>query len=98
MCGRYASSRRPEDLIEEFEVVESRVRTPLEADFNVAPTKEVYAVLERPPSRRDGEADRQAEQAEQPEQPVSRGRSVSCGCCGGGWCRRGPRTPPSATG
>ncbi len=51
MCGRYASSRRPEDLIEEFEVVESRVATPLEADYNVAPTKEVYAVLERPPSR-----------------------------------------------
>ena len=48
-------------MIEEFEVVESRVTTPLEADFNVAPTKEVYAVLERPPSRRDGEADRQAE-------------------------------------
>ncbi|MDN5892945.1 MAG: SOS response-associated peptidase [Nocardioides sp.] len=49
MCGRYASSRRPEDLIEEFEVVESRVAEPLAPDFNVAPTKEVYAVLERPP-------------------------------------------------
>lgn len=48
MCGRYASSRRPEDLIEEFEVEESLVPEPLEADFNVAPTKEVYAVLERP--------------------------------------------------
>ncbi len=50
MCGRYASSRRPEDLIEEFEVVENRVAAPLEADYNVAPTKEVYAVVERPPS------------------------------------------------
>lgn len=49
MCGRYASSRRPEDLVEEFEVVESRVAAPLAPDFNVAPTKEVYAVLERPP-------------------------------------------------
>lgn len=48
MCGRYASSRRPEDLVEEFEVVENRVPTPLEPDYNVAPTKEVYAVLERP--------------------------------------------------
>jgi putative SOS response-associated peptidase YedK len=55
MCGRYASSRRPEDLIEEFEVEESRVETPLEADFNVAPTKPVYAVLERPPSRESAE-------------------------------------------
>lgn len=49
MCGRYASSRRPEDLIEEFEVAESLVPEPLEPDYNVAPTKEVYAVLERPP-------------------------------------------------
>ncbi len=51
MCGRYASSRKPEDLIEEFEVVDSRVQQPLEADYNVAPTKEVYAVVQRPPSR-----------------------------------------------
>ena len=51
MCGRYASSRRPEDLIEEFEVVDSRVPEPLAPDFNVAPTKEVYAVVERPPSK-----------------------------------------------
>ncbi len=47
MCGRYASSRQPEDLVEEFEI-----RNPdlprLEPDWNVAPTKEVYAVLERP--------------------------------------------------
>ena len=51
MCGRYASSRSPDDLVEEFEVVESRVAGPLAADYNVAPTKEVYAVVERPPSR-----------------------------------------------
>jgi putative SOS response-associated peptidase YedK len=51
MCGRYASSRRPEDLIEEFEVVENRTPAPLPPDYNVAPTKEVYAVVERPPSR-----------------------------------------------
>ncbi len=51
MCGRYASSRRPEDLAEEFEVVESRIGAPLEADYNVAPTKEIYAVLERPPTK-----------------------------------------------
>ncbi len=57
MCGRYASSRRPEDLLEEFDVVDDRVRAPLEPDFNVAPTKEVYAVLERTP--RDGDTQRQ---------------------------------------
>ena len=55
MCGRYASSRRPEDLIEEFEVVDARLEKPLDADYNVAPTKEVYAVMERRPSTpRDG--------------------------------------------
>lgn len=60
MCGRYASSRRPEDLLEEFEVVENRVPEPLAPDWNVAPTKEVYAVVERPPSKEsDEEPERQ---------------------------------------
>jgi putative SOS response-associated peptidase YedK len=54
MCGRYASSRRPGDLIEEFEVVADRTPAPLEPDFNVAPTKEVYAVVERPARPADG--------------------------------------------
>jgi putative SOS response-associated peptidase YedK len=54
MCGRYASSRRPGDLIEEFEVVADRTPAPLEPDYNVAPTKEVYAVVERPPRAADG--------------------------------------------
>src|SRR3954453_17115704 len=57
MCGRYASSRRPEDLIEEFEVVEDRVPAPVAPDYNVAPTKEVYAVVERPPSAAKGADD-----------------------------------------
>ena len=61
MCGRYASSRRPEDLIEEFEVVDNRVPTALQADYNVAPTKEVYAVVERPDRPR-----RRASRASQP--------------------------------
>jgi putative SOS response-associated peptidase YedK len=51
MCGRYASSRRPEDLVEEFEIEQSEVRETLAADYNVAPTKEVYAVVSRPPSK-----------------------------------------------
>jgi putative SOS response-associated peptidase YedK len=51
MCGRYASSRRPEDLVEEFEIEQSEVRESLVADYNVAPTKEVYAVVSRPPSK-----------------------------------------------
>ena len=60
MCGRYASSRKPEDLIEEFEITEPRIKVPLDPDYNVAPTKEVYAVLERPPSEdKTAPADRQ---------------------------------------
>jgi putative SOS response-associated peptidase YedK len=50
MCGRYASSRSPDDLVEEFEVEQVDVREKLEPDYNVAPTKDVYAVLSRPPS------------------------------------------------
>jgi len=38
----------PEDIVEEFELrTEDLPR--LQADYNVAPTKEIYAVLERPP-------------------------------------------------
>jgi putative SOS response-associated peptidase YedK len=49
MCGRYASSHDPLDLAEEFGVDESYLAAPLPASYNVAPTDEVYAVLERPP-------------------------------------------------
>jgi putative SOS response-associated peptidase YedK len=49
MCGRYASSRKPEDLIEEFEVDHNLVKESLEPDYNVAPTKDVYAVMDRIP-------------------------------------------------
>lgn len=60
MCGRYASSRRPEDLVEEFEIDQSEVRETLAPDYNVAPTKEVYAVVSRPPSKeKDRPAQRQ---------------------------------------
>jgi putative SOS response-associated peptidase YedK len=48
MCGRYASSRRPEDLVEEFEIDKVEVPEPLPPDYNVAPTKQVYAVVQRP--------------------------------------------------
>src|SRR5687768_8190025 len=65
MCGRYASSRRPGDLIEEFEVVADRTPAPLEPDYNVAPTKEVYAVLERRPRPPDG-----SESKEPPERQL----------------------------
>jgi putative SOS response-associated peptidase YedK len=47
MCGRYASARKRIELLEEFSVQRDRVTEPLEPDYNVAPTKPVYAVLTR---------------------------------------------------
>jgi putative SOS response-associated peptidase YedK len=44
MCGRYAASRKPEDLALEFEAVPAGGQPPLAADYNVAPTKDVYVV------------------------------------------------------
>jgi putative SOS response-associated peptidase YedK len=48
MCGRYASARSRIELLEEFSVQSDRVDEPLRPDYNVAPTKPVYAVLTRP--------------------------------------------------
>jgi putative SOS response-associated peptidase YedK len=47
MCGRYASARKRQDLLEEFRIDRDRVTGDLEPDYNVAPTKPVYAVLTR---------------------------------------------------
>lgn len=62
MCGRYASSARPEDLIEEFAVDEDRTDQrsrsllanpqsppPGQPDFNMAPTKAALVVVSRVP-------------------------------------------------
>ncbi|MFT2015181.1 SOS response-associated peptidase [Streptomyces sp. 796.1] len=48
MCGRYAASRKPEDLAGIFDVGKWEPTETLAPDWNVAPTKDVYAVLERP--------------------------------------------------
>jgi putative SOS response-associated peptidase YedK len=47
MCGRYASARKRIELLEEFRVERDRVAESLQPDYNVAPTKPVYAVLTR---------------------------------------------------
>ncbi|MGH3069435.1 MAG: SOS response-associated peptidase [Streptosporangiaceae bacterium] len=49
MCGRFASARKRQELLEEFGVQRDRVAEPLRPDYNVAPTKPVYAVLTRRP-------------------------------------------------
>jgi putative SOS response-associated peptidase YedK len=57
VCGRYAASANPDDLVEEFEVVE-RPEQALEPSWNVAPTQDVYAVLERAPRGESAEPPR----------------------------------------
>ena len=47
MCGRYASARRRIELLEEFRIERDRVSEPLQPDYNVAPTRRVYAVITR---------------------------------------------------
>ncbi len=47
MCGRYASARKRVELLEEFTVQRDKVAEPLQPDYNVAPTKAVYAVVDR---------------------------------------------------
>jgi putative SOS response-associated peptidase YedK len=58
MCGRYASARSRIELLEEFTVQSDRVDESLRPDYNVAPTKPVYAVLDR--QRKDGDGAPQA--------------------------------------
>jgi putative SOS response-associated peptidase YedK len=47
VCGRYASARKAEDLAESFGIRPERIEAAIDADYNVAPTKPVYAVVER---------------------------------------------------
>lgn len=54
MCGRYAATKDPAALIEEFaaiDLTEGRART----DHNVAPTKNVVTVVQRHPRDAEGE-------------------------------------------
>ena len=93
MCGRYAASERPDELIEEFEVEHDRTGEPSrsilatpqdpppgEPDWNMAPTKQAPVVLTRRPRARTRRTREDAP------------RSASCGCSPGAWCRAGPRT------
>lgn len=46
MCGRYAATKDPTDLIEEFDLA-GPPKEELHADYNVAPTKKVYVIVDR---------------------------------------------------
>ncbi|MFF9060395.1 SOS response-associated peptidase [Streptomyces sp. NPDC101213] len=56
MCGRYVSTRSPEDLAEHFHVADLPVTESLAPSWNVAPTDDVWAVLERAPRGEDDAA------------------------------------------
>lgn len=53
MCGRYLSLSDPEQLAERFEIDDVRTDA-LPERYNVAPTQDVYAVIERDERRRLG--------------------------------------------
>ncbi|MET8411130.1 SOS response-associated peptidase [Streptomyces sp. NPDC005195] len=55
MCGRYVSTRSPQDLVQLFHVDDWRPEEALAPNWNVAPTNDVWAVLE--PTSRDREPD-----------------------------------------
>jgi putative SOS response-associated peptidase YedK len=73
MCGRYAATSRPEDLVEDFDIEQvmtgERSRSllsapqdppPGEPDYNVAPTKQAPVILTRAPRSTDASDDEQA--------------------------------------
>jgi putative SOS response-associated peptidase YedK len=48
MCGRYASSHEPGEIAEAFDIEQAELPR-IDPDWNVAPTKQAYVVVERPP-------------------------------------------------
>jgi putative SOS response-associated peptidase YedK len=57
MCGRYASTKSAADIADEFRAVDATGDAAPDADYNVAPTKPVLAVVQRHPRDADGTAD-----------------------------------------
>jgi putative SOS response-associated peptidase YedK len=47
MCGRFVSARKRLELLEEFAATRDAVAADRQPDYNVAPTKRIYTVLER---------------------------------------------------
>jgi putative SOS response-associated peptidase YedK len=81
MCGRFVSARKRLELLEEFALERDTVATDRDPDYNVAPTKRIYAVLSHKPRSADTEVESAAgqtpEQAE--DQPARELRLVRWG-------------------
>ncbi|HWM04612.1 MAG TPA: SOS response-associated peptidase [Actinophytocola sp.] len=57
MCGRYAAAKDPASLAAEFDAFDATEDHAPPADHNVAPTKDVVAVVQRHPRDAEGVAD-----------------------------------------
>lgn len=57
MCGRYASTKDPAQLVAEFDALDATGGQTPRADYNVAPTKQVLTLVARHPRDADGEPD-----------------------------------------
>jgi putative SOS response-associated peptidase YedK len=57
MCGRFVSARKRLELLEEFAVERDRVADDRNPDYNVAPTRRVYAVMDRAEKAEDGQGE-----------------------------------------
>jgi putative SOS response-associated peptidase YedK len=57
VCGRYASTKDPAQLAVEFDALDATGSDAPEADYNVAPTKPVLAVVARHPRDAEGRPD-----------------------------------------
>ncbi len=55
MCGRYVSVQADSDLLSEFDAIDATDGDSPPADYNVAPTKPVRAVVNRPRRDSDGQ-------------------------------------------
>lgn len=54
MCGRYAATKNPATLVDEFAAIDRTGGEAPAADHNVAPTKNVLTVVQRHPRHEDG--------------------------------------------
>nr|WP_284290179.1 hypothetical protein [Angustibacter aerolatus] len=80
MCGRYAATASPDDLVEE-------ARGRRRRDGRRAGT------ALQPRAHRPGTGRADPRPARGPRRGT---HPAACACCAGGWCRRGPRTRRSA--
>ena len=53
MCGRFALSRGPEDLLDAFEITTAYAGRILPADWNITPTSEIYIIRDNREGQRE---------------------------------------------